>query len=169
MTLKEKYERCLQDSENFITGEKENVTPSYGYGKRLAKFFNDELDFEDINIHYGYPMEKIIKDNWDLKIRFQLRKPEIERFSPLGGIQVFKYLSTLADSEWSKGEPLDSEAKEISRGVLDTLNPIQQGLSIKSIGVEWAVHVPDCTTFFVSFFYVYKEEEEMEMDMDTEQ
>ena len=42
MTLKEKYERCLQDSENFITGEKENVTPSYLAGKVLANFFNNE-------------------------------------------------------------------------------------------------------------------------------
>ncbi len=160
MTLKEKYEKCLQDSENFITGEKVNVTPSYGYGKRVAKFFNDELDFTDINIHYGYPMEKVIKDNWDLKIRFQLRKPEIIRWAPLGGEQVFKYLSTLADSEWSKGEPLDSEAKEIFRGIIDTLNPVQVGLKIKSVTAEWAVHVPDCTTFFVSFFYVYDEEDE---------
>ena len=44
MTLKEKYERSLQDSENFIAEEKVNYTPSYTKGQVLAKFFNEELD-----------------------------------------------------------------------------------------------------------------------------
>ncbi len=160
MTLKEKYERCLQDSENFITGEKENVTPSYLAGKVLANFFNNDLDYTDINIHHGYPMEKIIKEDWDLKIRFQLRKTEINRFSALDAPHVFQYLSTMADSDWSKGEPMDSAAKEIMRGMKDNMEPVQEGLLIKSISVEWAVHVPDCTTFYITFFYYYDEGEE---------
>ena len=73
MTLKEKYEKCLQDSENFITGEKNNASCSYKYGKRLAQFFNEELDYSDMNIHYGYPIGGIRKEDWNLKIRFQLR------------------------------------------------------------------------------------------------
>ena len=157
MTLKEKYERCLQDSENFITGEKVNVTPSYNQGKLLAHFFNHELDYTEINIHHGYPMEKFMKEDWDLKIKFQLRKSEISRYSPLDAPHVFQYLSTMADSDWSKGEPIDSAAKEIMRGMKDNMSPIQEGLLIKSISVEWAVHVPDCTTFFVTLFYFYDE------------
>ena len=164
MTLKEKYEKCLQDSENFITGEKNNASCSYKYGKRLAQFFNEELDYSDMNIHYGYPIGGIRKEDWNLKIRFQLRKPEIERYSPLGSGQVFKYLSTLADSDWTSNEPIDSEAKEIMRGMLDMLSPVQEGLTIKHIGVEWALHVPDCTTVFVTFFYAYDEEEEIATD-----
>lgn len=164
MTLKEKYEKCLQDSENFISGEIKNATSSYRHGKRLAKFFNEELDYTDVNIHYGYPLGGIRKEDWNLKIRFQLRKPEIERYSPLGCAQVFKYLSTLADSDWTNGEPIDSEAKEIMRGMMDSMVPVQEGLMIKHIGVEWAVHVPDCTTVFVSFFYAYDEEMEGAMD-----
>ncbi|MBQ3826393.1 MAG: hypothetical protein II811_09700 [Spirochaetaceae bacterium] len=70
MTLKEKYERCLQDSENFITNEKVNVTPSYHQGELLARFFNKDLDYTDMNIHQGYPIEKFTKEDWDLKIKF---------------------------------------------------------------------------------------------------
>ncbi|MCH5291314.1 MAG: hypothetical protein J1D88_06095 [Treponema sp.] len=165
MTLEQKYEKCLQDSENFIDGEKEHASRSYRYGKQLAHFFNDELNYADINIHYGYPMEKKLvgtDDKWNLKINFQLRYSEIKRYSPLNAPQVFKYLSTLADSSWSKGEPLDSEAKEIMRGMKERLNPIQQELKICTIGVEWAVHVPDCTTFYINFYYAYDNPEEME-------
>ena len=164
MTLKDKYEKCLQDSENFITGEMKNPTVSYKYGRELANFFNNELDFSDINIHYTYPMEKFagLKEDWDLKIQFQLRKPEINRCSPLNAPYVFQYLSTMADSSWSKGEPLDSEAKEIMRGMKDKLNPVQDGMNIKTVTVEWAVHVPDCTTFYVNFFYAYENREEMD-------
>ena len=159
MTLKQKYERCLQDSENFITAGKDGVTPSYKSGKVLAEFFNKELDYTDINIHHSYPVEKIaaLKEDWDLKIKFQLRKSEISRYSPLDAPHVFQYLSTMADSDWSKGEPIDSAAKEIMRGMKDNMSPIQEGLLIKSISVEWAVHVPDCTTFFVTLFYFYDE------------
>lgn len=160
MTLKEKYERCLIDSENFITSEKENVTPSYKAGVVLAKFFNDDLDYTDINIHHGYPIEKIKKDEWDLKIRFQLRKSDISNSSPLEATHVFLHLATLADSDWTKGEPIDSCAKEIMRGMRDNLLPIQEGLKICNILVEWAVHVPDCTTFYVSFYYEFDEGDE---------
>ncbi len=168
MTLKEKYERCLQDSENFITGEMVNVTPSYTAGKVLAKFFNEDLDYTDINIHHGYPIEKIKKDEWDLKIRFQLRKNDINTYSPLEAPQVFLHLATLADSDWAKGEPIDSCAKEIMRGMKDNLVPIQAGLNICNILVEWAVHVPDCTTFFVSFYYEFDEDEEFGGDMESD-
>ena len=164
MTLKQKYEKCLQDSENFITGEQKHPTVSYKYGWELADFFNRELDFSDINIHYTYPMEKFagLKEDWDLKIQFQLRGSEINRFSPINAPYVFQYLSTMADSSWSKGEPLDSEAKEIMRGMKDKLHPVQEGMNIKTVTVEWAVHVPDCTTFYVNFFYAYENREEME-------
>ena len=158
MTLKEKYERCLQDSENFITNEKVNVTPSYHQGELLARFFNKDLDYTDMNIHQGYPIEKFTKEDWDLKIKFQLRKSEINLYSPLEGPLVFQYLSTMADSDWTKGEPVDSSAKEIMRGMKDHMSPIQEGLNIHSISVEWAVHVPDCTTFFVTLFYAYDKE-----------
>ena len=158
MTLKEKYERGLQDSENFISGEKVNVTPSYEYGKQLGRFFNEKLDYTDINVHYEYPIGKFTKEDWDLKVRFQLRQREIDWFTD--NSYIFRYLSTLADSDWSKGEPLDSEAKEIMRGMKDVLIPIQEGMFIRTVSVEWAVHVPDCTTFFVSFFYAYEGEHE---------
>jgi len=158
MTLKEKYERCLQDSENFITNEKVNTTPSYSQGKVLANFFNNDLDYTDMNIHQGYPIEKFTKEDWDLKIKFQLRKSEINRYSPIEAPLVYQYLTTMADSDWSKGEPIDSTAKEIMRGMKDNMSPIQEGLNIHSIVVEWAVHVPDCTTFFVTFFYAYDKE-----------
>ena len=158
MTLKEKYERCLQDSENFITNEKVNTTPSYSQGKVLANFFNNDLDYTDMNIHQGYPIEKFTKEDWDLKIKFQLRKSEINRYSPIEAPLVYQYLTTMADSDWSKGEPVDSTAKEIMRGMKDNMSPIQEGLNIHSITVEWAVHVPDCTTFFVTFFYAYDKE-----------
>lgn len=165
MTLREKYERGLQDSENFITGEKVNVTPSYKYGTQLGYFFNDELDYTEMNIHCEYPVEKLRRDDWDLKIRFQLRKRDIDWFAD--SAYVYRSLATLADSDWSKGEPLDSEAKEIMRGMKDILLPVQEGLQIKTVGVEWALHVPDCTTFFVSFFYKYdtgEEEEEISLN-----
>ncbi|MBQ5491479.1 MAG: hypothetical protein IIT68_05430 [Treponema sp.] len=165
MTLKEKYERSLQDSENFIAEEKVNYTPSYTKGQVLAKFFNEELDYTDMNVHYSYPVEKFGKaEEWDLKVRFQLRKSEINRNSPLDAAFVFQHLSTLADSEWVRGEPTDSDAKEIMRGMRDTLLPIQPDLNIKSIMVEWALHVPDCTAFFVSFLYQYPVEEEPEQE-----
>ena len=159
MTLKQKYERCLQDSENFINAGADGVTPSYKSGKVLADFFNKELDYTDINIHHSYPVEKIaaLKEDWDLKIRFMLRKSEINQFSPLNAPHVFQYLSTLADSDWMKSEPVDSAAKEIVRGLTESLKPIQEGLSIKTVTVEWAVHVPDCTTFYVNFLYKYDE------------
>ncbi len=158
MTLREKYERGLQDSENFITGEKENVTVSYKLGIQLGNFFNNELDYTEMNIHCGYPIEKLKRDDWDLKIRFQLRKRDIDWFAE--SAYVYRSLATLADSDWSKGEPEDSEAKEIMRGMKDVLQPVQDGLEIKTIGVEWAIHVPDCTTFFVTFFYKYAGEGE---------
>ena len=131
MTLREKYERGLQDSENFITGEKENVTISYRLGEQLGRF----------------------------------RKRDIDWFAD--SPSVYRSLATLADSDWSKGEPEDSEAKEIMRGMKDVMVPIQDGLGIKTVGVEWAVHVPDCTTFFVSFFYKYVMEEGEEEDIAT--
>ena len=170
MTLKEKYEKGMKDSENFINGEKVDITSSYKNGKVLARFIDTELDYSDINVHYSYPVEKFGKqEEWDLKVRFQLRKSEINRYSsPLHAAFVFKYLSTLADSEWVRGEPLDSEAKEIMRGFKDTLNPIQTDLNIKSIQVEWAIHVPDCTTFFIDLLYAYPTEEEMEARMMAE-
>ncbi len=164
MTLKEKYEQCLQDSENFISNEGEKVTISYNSGKVLAEFFNKDLDYSDINIHYSYPMEKIaaLKEDWDLKIRFMLRQSEINKFAPLNAPYVFQNLSTLADSDWLKGEPVDSAAKEIVRGLKDHITPVQEGMIIKSITVEWAVHVPDCTTFYVNFLYAYEDREAME-------
>ncbi len=169
MTLKEKYERSLQDSENFINGEKKNVTSSYKNGVVLANFFNKELDYSDINVHYSYPVERFGKtEDWDLKIRFQLRKSEINRNSPLNASFVFQHLSVLADSEWVKGEPTDSIAKEICRGMKDHLDPVQPDLNIKQITVEWAVHVPDCTTVFVNLLYAYPSEAELEAKMEAE-
>ena len=165
MTLMEKYERGLQDSENFITGEKENVTVSYRLGEQLGRFFNDELDYTEMNIHVDYPNEMLKRDDWDVKIKFQLRKRDIDWFAD--SPYVYRSLATLADSDWSKGEPEDSEAKEIMRGMKDVMVPIQDGLGIKTVGVEWAVHVPDCTTFFVSFFYKYIMEEGEEEDIAT--
>ena len=162
MTLKEKYEQGQQDSENFISEEKVYVTRSYKHGKILATFFNKELDYTDINMHFGYPMEKFGKEDWNLKIRFELRKAEISRCSPLDAPHIFQYLSTLADSDWTKNEPIDSEAKEIMRGLKEGLDPVQDGLNIRSVGVEWAVHVPDCTTFYITFFYAYANEEDMD-------
>ena len=53
---------------------------------------------------------------------------------------------------------IDSTAKEIMRGMKEHMSPIQEGLNIHSISVEWAVHVPDCTTFFVTLFYAYDKE-----------
>ncbi|HBB43206.1 MAG TPA: hypothetical protein DEO40_00375 [Treponema sp.] len=170
MTLREKYERSLKDSENYINGEKVNVTSSYKNGKVLAKFFNEELDYSDINVHYSYPVERFGKtEDWDLKIRFQLRKTEINRYSPLNAAFVYQYLSVLADSEWVKGEPTDSIAKEICRGMKDNLAPVQPDLNIKSISVEWAIHVPDCTTVFVNLLYAYPSEEELEKRMMEEE
>ena len=43
------------------------------------------------------------------------------------------------------------------RWLIESLKPIQEGLSIKTVTVEWAVHVPDCTTFYVNFLYKYDE------------
>ena len=170
MTLKEKYERSLQDSENFINGEKVNVTSSYKNGKVLAHFFNEELDYSDINVHYSYPVERFGKtEDWDLKIRFQLRKSEINRYAPLDAAFIYQHLSTLADSEWVKGEPTDSIANEICRGMKDNLAPVQPDLNIKSINVEWAIHVPDCTTVFVNLLYAYPTEEELEKKMMEEE
>lgn len=170
MTLKEKYEKSLQDSENFINGEKKNYTNSYRYGKVLARFFNRDLDYADMNVHYSYPVERFGKmEDWDLQVRFQLRKPEILKFAPLDGPFVYEYLAKMADSEWVRGEPTDTEAKEIMRGMKDYLSPVQENLNIKSVNVEWVIHVPDCTTFFINLLYAYPSEEELEAMMEAEE
>lgn len=165
MTLRQKYEKSLKDSENYITNEKSNVTNSYPNGKILGKFFNKDLDYSDINVHYSYPAERFgKKEDWDLKLRFQLRKSEILKFAPLNGTFIYQHLSTLADSEWVRGEPTDSDAKELMRGMRDTISPIQQDLNLRSVSVEWAVHVPDCTTFFIDMVYAYPSSEEQAQD-----